>query len=141
MNNHHKIAAYINQLPAPKRQEMHHLHEHILERFPVKRLWFDDGKDETGKIVSNPTIGYGEYTIHYANGSSKPFFRIGLSANIAGISVYIMGLKDKTFLKRTYAEKIGKASITGYCIKFKSNNDIKQDVLDEAILHGLEEGS
>lgn len=141
MNNQQKINAYLSQLPENKRQEMQDLHEHILARFPGMRLWFDDGKDDTGKIVSNPTIGYGEYTIHYANGSAKPFFRIGLSANSTGISVYIMGLKDKTFLQNTYADRIGKASITGYCIKFKSKKDIKLDVLDEAILHGLEQRS
>jgi len=44
-----------------------------------------------------------------------------------------MGLKDKTFLLKTYGKKIGKATVTGYCIKFKALKDIKLDVLKEAI--------
>jgi hypothetical protein len=39
---------------------------------------------------------------------------------------------------RTYADSIGKASITGYCIKFKSLKDIDLDVLVSAIRFRLE---
>ena len=49
----------------------------------------------------------------------REFFRIGLSANTTGISVYVLGLDDKTYLSRTYGPSIGKASDTGYCIKFR----------------------
>jgi hypothetical protein len=71
--------------------------------------------------------------MQYANGTSKEVFRVGLSANKSGISVYILGIKDKTFLARTYGKKLGKASITGYCIKFKGVKDIDTDVLAEAV--------
>jgi hypothetical protein len=88
-------------------------------------------------VVANPNIGYGAYTITYANGSSREFYRIGLSANTTGISVYVLGLDDKTYLARTYAASIGKASVTGYCIKFRSLADIHVDVLEAAIRHGM----
>ena len=91
----------------------------MLAEFPACRLWFHDGTNEVGKVVANPSIGYGVYTINYANGSSREFYRIGLSPNTTGISVYVLGLDDKTFLSRTYGAAIGKASITGYCIKFR----------------------
>jgi hypothetical protein len=109
----------------------------VLAEFPGCRLWFDDGTNADGKVVANPSIGYGAYTITYANGSSREFYRIGLSANTTGISVYILGLEDKTFLARTYSPSIGKASVTGYCIKFRGLSVIDADVLLAAIRHGM----
>jgi hypothetical protein len=114
------------------------LHRTILSLIPNCKLWYLDGLDEKGKIVSNPNIGYGSYTIKYADGSSKEFYQIGLSANKTGISVYILGLKDKTYLAKTFGEKIGKASVTGYCIKFKTLKDINIDILIAAIRYRIE---
>jgi hypothetical protein len=87
--------------------------------------------------VSNPTIGYGFHTIKYANGKSREFFQIGVSGNKTGISVYILGLKDKKYLAKTYEKKLGKASVTGYCIRFKALKDISIDTLEVAIRYGL----
>ena len=87
--------------------------------------------------MANPNVGYGSYTIAYADGSSREFYRIGLSANTTGISVYVLGLDDKTYLARTYGASIGKASVTGYCIKFRRLSDINADVLQTAIRHGM----
>ena len=105
---------------------------------PACKLWFLDGKDDKGKIVSNPNIGYGSYTIKYADGTTREFYQIGLSANTTGISVYIMGIKDKKYLANTYGKKLGKASVTGYCIKFKTIKDINIDILQAAIRDGVE---
>jgi hypothetical protein len=109
------------------------LHKHILQWLPKCKLWFFDGKDESGKIVSNPNVGYGHQTMRYANGTTKAFYQIGISANTTGISVYLMGLEDKTYLSVTYGKTIGKASVTGYCIKFKTLKDIHVDILEAAI--------
>lgn len=133
-----QIKEYISSQPEPKRSDMQALHHIILEEMPACRLWFLDGKDSKGKIVSNPNIGYGSYTIPYADGTTKEFYQIGLSANTTGISVYVLGIKDKTYLARTYGKEIGKATVTGYCIKFKKLADINIDVLKAAIHAGLE---
>lgn len=140
MDVREEISNYIASQPEPKRGEMQALHELVLGINPKAKLWFTDGKNEAGKVVSNPNIGYGAYTIQYADGSTKEFYRIGLSANTAGISVYILGLEDKTYLAKTYGETIGKASITGYCIKFKSINNINLNVLESAVRDGFEAG-
>jgi hypothetical protein len=102
------------------------------------RLWLFDGKNDQGKAVSNPTIGYGSYTMKYATRETKEWFQIGISANTTGISVYILGIEDKTYLAQTYGKKIGKASVTGYCIKFKTLKDIDINVLEAAIRYGFE---
>ena len=138
MNIPEQIEKYINSQPEPKRNDMQILHTLIPEALPGCKLWFDDGKNSENKTVSNPNIGYGLYTIKYADGKTRDFFQIGLSANTTGISVYILGIKDKTYLAQTYGKEIGKASVTGYCIKFKALKDINVDVLVAAIRYGAE---
>jgi hypothetical protein len=138
MNVQEQIKDYINSQPEPKRSEMQELHTRMLQLLPGCKLWFDTGKNSEGKTVSNPNIGYGSYTIKYADGKTRDFFQIGFSANTSGISVYILGLKDKTYLAQTYGKELGKASVTGYCIKFKTIKDINLDVLDAAIRYGVE---
>jgi len=120
---------------------MRELHERILRALPGCKLWFEDGKNSEGKIVSNPNIGYGSYTIKYADGKTRDFFQIGLSGNKTGISVYVLGLADKKYLAETYGKDLGKASITGYCIRFNKLGDINQDVLESAIRYGVAETS
>jgi hypothetical protein len=147
MNVQEQIKEYLTTQPDSKRSEMEALHKRMLHVLPKCKLWFLDGRDDKGKIVSNPNIGYGFYTIKYADalpdgkggrGTSREFYQIGLSANTTGISVYIMGIKDKTYLAQTYGNKIGKATVTGYCIKFKTLKDINVDILEEAIRYGVE---
>ena len=138
MNVQEQIKKYITSQPEPKRSEMQALHRLTLQVQPDCKLWFEDGKNSEGRTVSNPNIGYGSYTINYADGKTREFFQIGISANTTGISVYVMGLKDKTYLARTFGKEIGKASITGYCIKFKTLKDINMDVLEAAVRYGFE---
>ena len=138
MNVQGQIKEYISSQPEPKRSDMQELHRIILELMPDSKLWFLDGKDSENKIVSNPNIGYGLYTIKYADGTTREFYQIGLSPNTTGISVYVMGISDKTYLAKTYGKKIGKASVTGYCIKFKTLKDINTEVLQAAIRYRVE---
>lgn len=138
MNVQAQIKTFITSQPEPKRAEMQELHNQILQLLPKCKLWFLDGKDSKGKTVSNPNIGYGSHNIQYADGTTREFYQIGLSANTTGISVYILGIKDKKYLAQTYGKKIGKASVTGYCIKFKTLKEINTDTLQAAIRYGLE---
>ena len=128
-----QIKEYLVSHPEPKRSDLKELHSAILRVMPGCKLWFLHGRDEKNKIVSNPNIGYGAQTIKYADGKTREFYLIGLSANKTGISVYILGLEDKTYLSKTYSQKLGKASVTGYCIKFKALNDIDIKVLEAAV--------
>ena len=133
-----EIEKYIAGQPEPKRSEMQELHRRILQWLPECKLWFLDGKNSENKTVSNPNIGYGFYTIKYADGTTREFYQIGLSANTTGISVYILGIEDKKYLAQTYREKLGKASVSGYCIKFKTVKDINIDILEAAMRYGFE---
>ena len=133
-----QIKEYITSQAEPKRSDLQELHRTILQIMPDCKLWFLDGKNSEGKIVSNPNIGYGFYTIKYADDTTKEFYQVGLSANKTGISVYIMGINDKTYLAQTFGKELGKASVTGYCIRFKSLKDINIDILQAALRYGFE---
>jgi len=133
-----QIQAYLDAQPEPKRADLIALHEAILALQPEAERWFLDGRDATGKVVSNPNLGYGTRTQTYADGSSRPFYRVGLSANTAGISVYLFGMPTREHLAETYGPDLGKATVTGYCIKFKALKAIHLPVLLAAIREGLE---
>jgi hypothetical protein len=137
MNVQEQIEAYITSQAEPKSSDMRALHRIILEVMLGCKLWFLDGKDSENRTISNPNIGYGLQTINYADGTSREFYQIGLSANKTGISVYILGIEDKQYLAQTYGEKLGKASVTGYCIKFKALKNINIDILEAAIRDGV----
>lgn len=139
MSVHKQIKDYIAAQPEPKRSDMQELHNIILNIMPDCKLWFLDGRDEDGRTVSNPNIGYGVQTIKYADGKTREFYQIGISANTTGISVYIMGIKDKKYLAETFGEKLGKASVTGYCIKFRTLQNIDIDTLVDAMRYGVEQ--
>lgn len=138
MNVQEQIEKYIAGQPEPKRSDIQELHDIILRVSPACKLWFLDGEDSEGKTVSNPNIGYGSHTIKYADGTTREFYRIGLSANKTGISVYILGIEDKKYLAQTFGKELGKASVTGYCIRFKTLKDINAEVLRAAIRFGFE---
>ncbi len=138
MSVQEQIKKYIASQPEPKRSDMQALHQLIMRVMPACKLWFLDGKNDKGKVVSNPNIGYGLSTIKYTDGKTRAFYQIGLSANTAGISLYIMGIEDKKHLARAFGKKLDKARVTGYCIKFKTLKDINVEVLESAIRFGVE---
>lgn len=132
-----QIQSYIESQNESKKHDLLILNDLILKINPNSKLWFLDGKDENGQVVSNPNIGYGFLKIEYADGKTRDFYQVGLSANTTGISVYIMGLKDKNLLLNSFGSSLGKAKITGYCIKFKSLKDINLNILEGAIRLGF----
>jgi hypothetical protein len=141
MSVREQIDRYIDDQSPVKREELRELHRRILALSPGAELWFLDGRNDDGKVVSNPNIGYGSETLSYAAGKSRAFYKIGLSANTSGLSVYVMGLKDKTYLSTTYGSRLGKAKITGYCISFRSTKDVDLAVLEEVVANALGSGS
>jgi hypothetical protein len=133
-----QIDRYIASQPERKRSDMRALHRIVLEIMPACKLWFLDGKNSDNKTVSNPNIGYGLHTIKYADGRTREFYQVGISANTTGISVYILGIEDKKYLAQAFGKNLGKASVSGYCVKFKALKDINIDTLEAAIRYGVE---
>ena len=113
MKAQEQIDEYIASHPEPKRSELKELHGLVVRIMPGCKLWFLDGTNDEGKVVSNPNIGYGSRPHKYADGTIREFYQIGLSANKTGISVYILGIDDKKYLNETYGKDLGKATVTG----------------------------
>lgn len=132
-----QIQEYLDSLPAARAAELRVLHDMALQELGQGKLWFLNGKNTEGKVIANPNVGYGTCMLHYADGSAKEFYKLGLTATKTGLSVYIMDLPDKDFLSRNYASRLSKAKITGYCIAFKSLKDIDIQVLHEAFVEAL----
>lgn len=133
-----QIKEYIKSQLEPKQSEMQELHILFLQLMPKCKQWYFDGKNEGGKQVAHPTIGYGNYNITYKDGSTREFFRIGLLANPTGLAVHIMGLDNKKFLIEDYGKTIGKAKIGSYGISFKSIKDINLEILKEVFCYRTE---
>lgn len=133
-----EISAYLESLEGQRGQDMRQLHEGIVAGHPRRRLWFSDGLDESGKIVTNPSIGYGAFSRTYADGKTVEQFRAGISANSSGITVYLMGIEDRNFLRATYGDSLGKAETTSYCFKFKKLADVNSEVLMRALAEILD---
>lgn len=127
------VDAYLASHPEPKRADLGRLHEKFKSLFPGQPVSYFDGLDDNGKVVANPTLGYGTHALDYANGASKQTFKLGLSANKTGISIYVMGIIDKTLLESMFQDSLGKAKITGYCIRFGKLADIDVNLLMDVI--------
>jgi hypothetical protein len=134
----HQITAFFAQQTEKKRQELMTVHALILANDPHLKCWFFDGTNDENRQVANPTIGYGTHHIHYANGSSREFFKVGLSANKTGMSIYFMAIKDKTYLQSKFGASLGKAKITGYCIRINQLKEVNLEVLSQLLTEGLQ---
>lgn len=132
MTTAEKISHHLATLSLEKSADLSRLYQLILDEMKGEELLFFDGKNEQGKVIANPTIGLGQCRLTYSDGSFQNTFRLGISANNTGLSIHILGLKDKKFLVDFLGTRLGKAKITGYAIRFGKMKD-----LDEVVLRGL----
>ncbi|HZC17127.1 MAG TPA: hypothetical protein VE309_10230 [Caulobacteraceae bacterium] len=136
-----QIDKYIADQVQSKHEDLQILHGLILKISPDCKLWYLDGRNTEGKIVSNPNVGYGISSKGYANCESREFYKIGISANTTGISIYVMGVDDKRYLSETYGKRLGKATVTGYCVKFRNLRDVNINIIEEMVANHMGEGS
>ena len=138
METEGQILQFISLQENAKQQDLLVLHELMRSILPTGKLWMEDGKNDAGKVVANPTIGYGQQTMLLAKGKSREMFQIGISANSSGISIYLIGVRNKLNLAQQFGLKLGKAKVSGYCIKFKQLADLDLSVLEEVIRLGIQ---
>ncbi len=133
MSTEEKITQHLTTLAPEKSAALSRLYQLIHMETSSNGPQFFDGKNEKGKVVTNPTIGFGKSRIQYANGRFQDTFRIGICATSTGLSIYILGLEDKNFLREFLGDRLGKAKITGYAISFKKMSDIDEFALRELV--------
>jgi hypothetical protein len=128
---------FLQHFPDSKQQELQEFIRIVAQVAPQENAIFYDGKDKEGKVVTNPAIGFGSYLHHFSDGRVEEVYRLGLSPNATGFSIYVLGLKDKEILKTRFANSLGKAKVTGYCIKFKSLKDLDEKIVLDLIKFAL----
>lgn len=119
----------LHHFPESKQQELQEFIRLVAKVAPQEKAAFYDGKDKEGMVLTNPALGFGSYTHHFSDGRVEQLYRIGISPNATGFSIYVLGLKDKEILKTRFANSLGKAKVTGYCIKFKSLKDLDEKIV------------
>ena len=87
----HKI---MQPIPDTKQHELHEFIRMVAQVASEEKATFFDGKDNEGKVVTNTTLGFGSYLHHFSDGRVEPMYRIGISPNATGFSIYVLGLKN-----------------------------------------------
>lgn len=82
------------------------------------------------KLWNVGTIGYGSYHFKYDSGREGDNFIIGMYPRKNKITVYVM---DGTARYPELLAKLGKHSITGYCIYIKQLSDVELLVLEKIL--------
>lgn len=80
------------------------------------------------KLWNDHTIGFGTYHYKYDTGREGDAHIIGFYPRKGKITIYLM---DGTARYAALLEKLGKHSITGYCIYVKQLSDIALPVLEQ----------
>ncbi len=113
---------YVAQVEEPKRSEINQLRSLIQEVLP-----------EFEPCMISGFIGFGQF--HYKGKSCEgEWFRVGLSANKTGISIYICAGDANGYFPEQARDRIGKASVGRSCIRFKKLSDINMDVIRELLV-------
>jgi hypothetical protein len=114
---------YIAAVEEPKRQELQQLHDLVRTLLP-----------KFEPVIISGIMGYGQF--HY-KGKSKAcegeWFRVGLSANKTGISIYICAGDENGYFPEQARDRLGKATVGRSCIRFKKLSDINLDVVEEIL--------
>ncbi len=76
------------------------------------------------------TIGYGVYKYEYTSGRKGEAHTLGFYPRKGKITIYLM---DGTARYATHLAKLGKYSITGYCIYIKHLSDIDLAVFEQIL--------
>jgi hypothetical protein len=104
---------YIAKIEEPKRSDVAKLHALIKKTVPAYE-----------PAMYGSMIGYGRYQYRYESGREGVSYRIALSSNKTGISVYVCAVDEHGWLAEQAKDELGKASVGKSCIRFKRLADI-----------------
>ena len=80
---------------------------------------------ETARMWGDAIVGYGSYTLRYANGKTLDWPALAFSPRKQGLVVYVTGLrKQKDLLAR-----LGPHKASGVCLHLKRLSDVDEKVL------------
>jgi hypothetical protein len=117
-------AKHIESLPEPRRSQMRHLHEVLLEALPTAdvRMWDYGG----------PLIGYGTYAYTNSKGPAGDWFSVGLASRKSYISLFSMGQRDGGYLVDAVHDRFPGTKTGRSCI-----NITKPELIDDEAVRAL----
>ena len=114
--------AHIDSLPEPRRSQMQHLHDVIVEAIP--------DADVTMFNYSGPLIGYGTYDYTNSRGDQKGrWFSVGLANRKSYISLYSMAQRDGGYYVETLKEGFGGAKAGRSCLNLTKPELVDDDAV------------
>ena len=114
---------YIAQLDEPRREQIGRLHDLIRTTVPELEPYIESG-----------TIGYGRYHFRYPTGREGDWCLLGLASHKRYISLYVVA-ENVTggYLAEAYRDRLPKADIGKSCVRFRSLDDLDQEILRELV--------
>ncbi len=114
----------IDSLPEPRRSQMQHLHDVILDALPAI--------DVAVHEYSGSIIGYGWYDYSNSKGPAGRWFSVGLANRKAYISLYAMARRDDGYLVEAIHDRFPGTKIGRSCI-----NITAPELIDDAAVVDL----
>lgn len=114
----------IDGLPEPRRSEMRHLHQVILEALP--------GIDVSLWDYGGPLIGYGSYDYTNSRGPAGRWFSVGLASRKGYISLFSMATGSGGYLVEDVHDRFPGTKIGRSCI-----NITKPELIDDDAVRDL----
>lgn len=113
--------AHIDALPEPRRSQMRHLHDVLIEALPTAevRLW----------DYSGPLIAYGIYPYSNSKGPAGDWFAVGLANRKAYISLYSMATRDGRYLVEAVRDRFPGTKAGRSCINIAKPESIDDDAV------------
>jgi hypothetical protein len=114
---------YIAQLDEPRREQIGRLHDLIRTTVPELEPYMESGM-----------IGYGRYHFRYPTGREGDWCLLGVASHKRYISFYVVA-ENATggYLAEAYRDRLPKADIGKSCVRFRSLDDLDQEVLRELV--------
>ena len=117
------VDQYIEELDEPRKGDVKALDQLIREAAPELKPTMEFGFP-----------GYGKYHYKYASGREVDWPAVSMANQKNYISLYVMCIIDGKYLAESYKDRLPKASIGKSCIRFKSMNDVDENVLKEVVM-------
>jgi hypothetical protein len=124
MDGRQAAQAIIDGLPEPRRAQMQHLHDVILDALP--------GIDVRVTEYSGQLIGYGWYAYSNSKGPAGDWFSVGLANRKSYISLYAMGTRDGRYLVEAMRDRFPGTKAGRSCV-----NIVKPELIDDDAVREL----
>lgn len=117
--------ALIDGLDEPRRSQMRHLHEVILDTLP--------GIDVTLFEYAGPVIGYGSYAYTNSRGPAGRWFSVGLANRKGYISLFSMATRDRGYLVEAVHDRFPGTKMGKSCLNITDPARVDDDAVRDLV--------